>query len=285
MLNQFAKSCCVIAGIAITTLSTTGYAGIFGAMEQSADALQMARTLSALNASSAASSQDGPFIPGAELSGNAIAYGKTYGEWSAEWWKWALSFPDGMNPVQDETGKFCDLGQSGRVWFLAGTFGGSVERSCTIPAGKAIFYPIINTTWVDEPGDEIFTDEEVRWVLANLTGAGDNACQMSSTLDTYSTPNLGELPAPISARLRPAVRSQSPKFSFNFSADNVIGLPVGVNDRLIAEGYWVMLPPLTSGEHVLTLHGAACIETEDGIEKAFETEVTYYLTVVPGNRP
>ena len=62
-------------------------------------------------------------------------HGKTYGEWAAAWWQWALSIPEAQNPVADATGEFAGLGQSGPVWFLAGTFGNSAERTVTIPAG------------------------------------------------------------------------------------------------------------------------------------------------------
>jgi hypothetical protein len=31
------------------------------------------------------------------------------------------------------------------VWYLASTAGGAVTRSCTIPAGKTILFPIVNT--------------------------------------------------------------------------------------------------------------------------------------------
>jgi len=290
MINQFARSCCVIAGIAITTMATTGYAGMFGAKGQSSDVLQMARTQSALNASSFRSYPDGPFVPGGVFAANATVYGKTYGEWGAEWWKWALSIPADMNPVLDETGDHCMIGQSGNVWFLAGTFNptsgsGPVMRDCTIPAGQALFYPVINGTWIEEPGDEIYTDEEVRWIVASFTAGGDLGCQIRSTLDSFTTPNFGEVAAPVTAQLRPVVRSQSQKFTVNLPENNVLGFPAGKNDRLIAEGYWVMLPPLTPGEHVLTLHGAECSETEDGtLVKGFETEVEYHLTVVPGRK-
>jgi hypothetical protein len=292
MLNQFAKSCSVIAGIAITTMATTGYAAMFGATSQSSDILQMARTQSALNATSFRSYPDGPFVPGGVFAANATAYGKTYGEWGAEWWKWALSIPADMNPIVDTTGDYCTMGQSGHVWFLGGTFvstseSGPLVRDCTIPAGKAIFYPVINGTWIEEPGDEIYTDEEVRWVVANFTAGGNLGCQITSTLDSFSTPNLGEVPAPVTAQLRPVVRAQSQKFTVNLPENNVLGYPPGKNERLIAEGYWVMLPPLTPGEHVLTLHGAECLPIFDdgeeiGIEKGFETEVEYHLTVLPG---
>src|SRR3972149_2756089 len=76
---------------------------------------------------------------------NSNSYGMTYGEWSARWWQWALSMPVDKNPLLDTAD--CSKGQSGKVWFLAGTFGGSVERKCTMPAEKAILFPIINAEW------------------------------------------------------------------------------------------------------------------------------------------
>jgi hypothetical protein len=35
--------------------------------------------------------------------------GKTIGEWSAEWWKWAFAIPASTNPMLDKTGEFCHL--------------------------------------------------------------------------------------------------------------------------------------------------------------------------------
>jgi hypothetical protein len=232
---------------------------------------------------------DSPFVSPNTHSANPKIYGKTYGEWAGEWWKWAVSFPEGAdtNPVQDETGDLCHLGQSGPVWFLAGTFGVTgVERDCTIPAGTAIFYPLANVAWVDFPGDEIVSDEEVSWIVADYM---DTFCEARSTLDTFDMPIFGEQAAPITARKQPVVRAQSPKVRADLPDGNIYGLPPGTNERVIGEGYWVMLPPLTRGEHLLTLYGARCdplvdeaTEEEIGLEKVFETEVTYHLTVVPG---
>lgn len=68
-------------------------------------------------------------------------YGKTYGQWGADWWRWALSIPADSNPILDPTGASCGLGQSGPVWFLAGTGGAAVTRECSVPAGRALFSP------------------------------------------------------------------------------------------------------------------------------------------------
>ena len=82
------------------------------------------------------------FIEAAELSvflPNEKPFGLTYGEWSADWWKWLLSSPNDSNPSTDKTGKYCTMNQNNfNVWFLAGTSGGYEERKCSIPEGKAI---------------------------------------------------------------------------------------------------------------------------------------------------
>lgn len=71
-------------------------------------------------------------------------YGHTYNEWADRWWQWVDAIPQSVNPIIDPTGANCAIGQSGPVWFLAGSPGGSYERSCTVPAGKAIFFPVAN---------------------------------------------------------------------------------------------------------------------------------------------
>ncbi|MFJ6611385.1 signal protein [Streptomyces sp. NPDC091289] len=61
------------------------------------------------------------------------------------WWTWAASEPVATNPVADDDGSACDRNQPEDVWFLAGTFGGEVERRCTVPEGRPIAFPLVNT--------------------------------------------------------------------------------------------------------------------------------------------
>ena len=76
--------------------------------------------------------------------GRAIA-GATQEEWSKRWWHWALSFDEDSSPVADDDGSRCAQGQSGPVWFLAGTYEARrVTRSCRVPAGKTLFFPLVN---------------------------------------------------------------------------------------------------------------------------------------------
>jgi hypothetical protein len=199
-------------------------------------------------------------------------YGKTYGEWAAEWQKWAYAGTAAQNAITDPDGRYCDLNQPKEdVWFLAGTFGQiNVTRNCTIPKGRALFYPLVEFGWIDCPGtpDEQLTDAEVRAILA---GPIDLACQLTSTLDGVAISSLQVL----------TVGAQSPNFRSILPNDSVIAgtckppLPGGKTGRQIVGGYWIMLPPLSPRKHTLTLHGAVCNPPPD----FFENGVTYNLTV------
>src|SRR5689334_20762919 len=76
----------------------------------------------------------------------AKPYGVTYGDWTARWEQWLISQTQQPNAASDTTGKFCSVNQNGPVWFLAGTTGqGPVERTCTVPVGKSILFPVVNS--------------------------------------------------------------------------------------------------------------------------------------------
>ncbi|MBT2402515.1 MULTISPECIES: hypothetical protein [unclassified Streptomyces] len=67
------------------------------------------------------------------------------GRLAARWWQWALSAPEDRSPVSDTTGRYADWRQPEDLWFLAGTYGGRVVRRCGIPAGRPVFFPVLNT--------------------------------------------------------------------------------------------------------------------------------------------
>ena len=81
----------------------------------------------------------------AVFEANSTPFGLTYGEWTAKWWQWAYSIPKDTHPAYDDSGKYCTVNQNGPVWFFPGTYGKPVIRECTIPSGKAILFPILNS--------------------------------------------------------------------------------------------------------------------------------------------
>jgi hypothetical protein len=210
-----------------------------------------------------------------EKIGDPNVLGRTYGEWSAQWWQWVHSSPASANPLLDTTGEFCGVNQpDGKVWFLAETKEGLVERSCTIPAHKSLFYPVLNVLWTDCPPpstDSEISTKEVRNILAEVE---DSACQVTSSLDGQPIPALGRAII---------AHAQSPVFTTvlpdNHVSDPGCGfpLPAGKTGRQVSDGRWIMLPPLAKGKHELTLHGALCDSTTGAVQ--YETGVTYHLTV------
>ncbi len=77
-----------------------------------------------------------------------------------------MRFPFARNPIVEDGPVDCTREQKGKIWFLAGNFGGTSNRECMIPKGKALFFPVINTLWwFPEDGRNV---DELR-VIANAT--------------------------------------------------------------------------------------------------------------------
>jgi hypothetical protein len=72
---------------------------------------------------------------------------------TAQWWQYAISVPASVNPLLDARGANCMVGQRDPIWFLAGDFlvGGTVNRTCAVPAGEWLFFPIINSVQINVP--------------------------------------------------------------------------------------------------------------------------------------
>ncbi len=187
--------------------------------------------------------------------------GKTMGEWSMKWWQWALAIPAATNPMLDNSGAFCDVKQTGAVWFLAGIFsGGTTERNCTIPHGKHILFPIANAFWINSALDDPNNTEADYRQFANDFLPPSIGGDLEATLD--GSPIIFNPKTPI-------IRSQSPVFSVKFPADNIFGLDPNLltGYPIVSDGFWVMLPPLPRGTHVLHFRAGQ------------SQNVTYHLTI------
>jgi len=91
---------------------------------------------------------------------DAVVYGRTYSDWSAAWQQWVMSMPAAKHPLFDTAD--CSEGQSGPVFFLGGRFCAPdvnpsdpqcnstvTSRECKVPAGKPIYFPVLNTACLD----------------------------------------------------------------------------------------------------------------------------------------
>lgn len=215
-------------------------------------------TVLMLFVTSVASADEGDNNPRV-LPAHSRPLGLPYSEWAAEWWKWVTDIPAEFNPQLDESGEFSDLGQSGNVWFLGSSFGfGTWERECEVPAGKAIFFPIVPAVfWAPDDGQ---TEEDVR-LLANE--AIDGVDLLECTIDGVSLTNLENY------------RAESPAFTLPDTLLVDLGLPPGDRFPAVADGYWIFLSPLSKGEHLIHIR----MHIADGPFAGSEHEITYYLTV------
>jgi hypothetical protein len=166
-------------------------------------------------------------------------FGTTYAEWTARWWQWVLSIPKMENPLLDENGRNCANNQSGPVWFLAGTLNGPAERSCPIPANKAILSPVINYEASVAEGDGTTDDE----LAARARFEMDQITNMQAMIGGTNVNKLNQY------------RIQSPPFNVTLPVDNVLGLSAQTT-KMISEGYWLFLKPLEPGTYDLYCFGS-----------------------------
>jgi hypothetical protein len=198
---------------------------------------------------------------------NTSSFGNTYGEWSARWWQWILSIPEDINPGFDTTGANCDEGQAGPVWFLAGTFtGGNVTRTCTIPAGKALLFAI----WTGLFGSGVFDcDPTVPGVLCNM-----NALRIASIGSMDQVTLRARLDGMPIRNLR-GQRVSSTELTLTIPENNFLDIDPGTYTPQVSDGYWVLLKPLSPGEHILSFGGSIT----GGPFEGQSYELTYHLTI------
>jgi hypothetical protein len=205
--------------------------------------------------------------PGVLKTSEKQYYGKTYGEWVVSYWQWAMSIPIASNPwANDPDGRFAANGQSGPVWFLGGSLGDSVTRSITIPGDKAIFVPVHQ--WIfgaiafdcDPSNPGVPCDEQsLRKAAAAATKAVDS---MEVLIDGASVNDLGDY------------RVKSPStFSVTVPDDNLSSVPAGTYSPQVADGYYLLLSPLSAGSHTIFVHVISTL--------GYEYQNVYNLTISP----
>jgi hypothetical protein len=173
---------------------------------------------------------------------------------SAKWWQYLLSVPPSTNPILDDNP--CDAKQKGPYFYLVGTFGGSAERTCTIPQGKSIFFPVVNVFATYDKNDP--TSDTIAKVKKLVTENINQASDLHASVDGVNI-NLDN------------ARAQSQPFPLKVPKDNILGGPEIAGTYLaIADGYWVGLKPLSVGEHTIHFSGKV---------GSFSVEVTYHITV------
>ena len=205
---------------------------------------------------------------------NSKPYGNTYGEWSEHFWQWLLSIPASVNPGVETTGENCMVGQQGPVWLLGWSFGTSVEKSCTIPAGKAIFTPVYNWLFGGSVGDCEPTNPGVKCDVAALL---DNAVANTEKAEVLEVWIDG-----VKIRDIRKYHAASPKpFEIALPPNNVAGASEGIYYPHVSYGYWLMLSPLPVGKHDIKVKVFAPGVINLGQVFDVDFESIFHLNIVP----
>lgn len=200
---------------------------------------------------------------------------------TAQWWQWANSIPASVNPVQDSTGKNCMVGQRGDTWFMTGYFRNDgagnpapvgfpppLEINCSIPEGKSLFFPIVNSMYFNSP---------------NVCGDIDRSVEY---MRNYTNTQIGlvnkqSISVKVDNKSVDYSRIKSKVFEVTLPEENIWdqacasagGVPAGVYSAAVDEGYYVSLNKLKVGAHTIKFS-----VTDDVGDFR---DVTYNLTIVP----
>jgi hypothetical protein len=125
------------------------------------------------------------------------------------------------------------------VWFLVGSGGGEVVRTCTIPKDKGIFFPILNVECSYAEDSSAKTEQDLR----NCTREDQNkVTSLRLSIDGVNIQNLTKY------------RSDSPLFNFTTPENGLFDLK-SASTQGVSDGYFVMLKPLPVGSHKLIFSG------------------------------
>ena len=196
---------------------------------------------------------------------NSSAYGQTYAEWSALWWKFGLEHPVEGNPFV-EGGAF-ELSHS--VWALAAPLSDATFPA-TVPAGKALFVAGITIECSSlEPPETGFHGGTAEEQAECATWWADHIINLAIEIDGVAAQNLE------------AYRVVSPQFEFTAPEDNILGVPGPDVGTSVADGYYLMLAPLSKGGHTIRVSGVLHFSVAEGDPFDFDlpSDVTIHLTV------
>jgi hypothetical protein len=164
----------------------------------------------------------------------------------------------------------CSGGQSGPVWFLGGRYcvqgqtqqqcdNSVIKRSCTVPAGKSLYFPILNISCL---GIEAKNG-------ACTNPAGKNAAAFPAQIRTALEEHINRTTGfglsvdgqAVTGNLKQEFRVQSPVYTVSTPANNLLYAAGG--EKFVVPGdYWgvddgvyVMLKPLSKGTHEIKFKG------------------------------
>lgn len=212
---------------------------------------------------------------------NSRPGGLTYGEWNEEWWQWAFSMPIDDHPLYDTAD--ISEGQAGKVLFLGSSFKSeqaptgetitSVDREISISPGTKVLIPLFNVEVSTIEGYE-GSEEEMQDQAGSFL---DYVESITVLIDgkPVEDPEQYESPSPL-FEIGPLPEN-------NVLQDLGADAPAGSTGQAAANGYYLMLPPLSVGEHTIEYLTPIVVPggNPDGSDWIWTQDVKYTINVEP----
>jgi len=185
--------------------------------------------------------------------------------------RWAMEFPLEGHPAIDSPDFDVSAGQTGSVWFLAGTFG-TVERTGTIPRNKALLLTLANVDASSLEAPPFFGASEAdQRAVAEFMADHIVPSSLFCIIDGVPVKHLERF------------RFSSPQFEFTAPTPWIFG-ETGGEGTAVGDGYYVLIEPLAKGRH--TIRFGAALHFDAGEVPEFGPDpldlfidMTYHLTV------
>ena len=145
---------------------------------------------------------------------------------------------------------------------ILGSGGGKVERTCTIPMDKSIFFPIIDVECSYAETPTFRTESELRDCAR---ADQDTVSSLKLTVDGVNIENLTQF------------RTDSPLFNFTTPENGLFDLR-SVTSQAVSDGYFVMLKPLLPGSHEISFSALLGSPATTG-PLVLTEDATYHLTI------
>jgi hypothetical protein len=218
--------------------------------------------ISFLSSTATAQSQLSIFPPGGE------PYGLSYSEHIKNFWKWILEIPANDNPTNDDTGDKCSIGQlntNSSVFYLAFNNGGNSDRTCKVPAGKALFIPVMQVEISDKesPGS---SDAQLAEAAKNDQDSV-NSLYLKIGDKEYNFDELQKY------------RTATDIFEVDYADNGIFGIVEGGPSKVAADGFYIITEPLKKGTYPVHFKSSLICTGEECTEANFVQDIKYNIIV------
>jgi hypothetical protein len=191
-------------------------------------------------------------------------YGLTYADHIKNFWKWAIKTPANENPVNDPTGVKCAAGQedtNSSVFYLAPNNGGTSQRVCNVPAGKALFIPVMPVESSDK--------ELPKAAVADLSKSAKNDQDHVNSMYL----NIGD--KEYNFQDLDKYRTHTDAFEVVFPDNGIFGVLKGGVSKAVADGRYIITEPLAKGTY--PIHFKSSLIDPSNPDTNFAQDITYKI--------